>query len=122
MPHANANTRTIDINGDLVANVSNMSMEEQGKLEANSNGSLDVKRELIANVSNNGVSGVSRANISSSRTVEVYEGQDVILTFVTESYPPIRNQRWTTPPNVKNNNNNTVYQESYAANNCRLAR
>lgn len=117
MPQANANIKTIEINGARLVNISNMPLEEQGKLEASSISSLDVKGELIANVSGNAVNSLSSANVSSSSTVEVSEGQDVMLTFVTESYPPIRNQRWTT---LTNNNSNTVYQESYTASGCRL--
>lgn len=99
-------------------------MKAQGELETSiSSSSLEVNGELIANVSNNGmnVNGASSANISGSSIVKVYEGRDVMLTFVMEVYPPIRNQRWMTPTHVNNNNNNTVYQESYAANGCRLA-
>ncbi|XP_070772936.1 macrophage colony-stimulating factor 1 receptor 2 [Enoplosus armatus] len=116
---SNANTKTIEVNEDLVANFSSMPMELQGQQEANiSSGSLEVNGELIANVSTNRMdgNGASSANISSISTVEVYEGRDVMLTFVTEAYPPIRNQRWTTPTHINNCNNNTVYQESYAAN------
>uniref|UniRef100_A0A8C9YC19 receptor protein-tyrosine kinase n=1 Tax=Sander lucioperca TaxID=283035 RepID=A0A8C9YC19_SANLU len=47
-----------------------------------------------------GVSGdisvdISGANVSGSSIVEVYEGKDVMLTFVMEAYPPIRSHRWT---------------------------
>ncbi|KAM9348481.1 macrophage colony-stimulating factor 1 receptor 2 [Symphorus nematophorus] len=110
--HANANTKYTEVNGVLVANISGLHMEVP---EANIS-----SRELIANVSINrtDVSGVSGANISGSITMEVYEGQDVMLTFVMESYPPIRNQHWTTPTN-NNNTNDTAYQESYTANGCR---
>ncbi|XP_051250737.1 macrophage colony-stimulating factor 1 receptor 2 [Dicentrarchus labrax] len=115
MPHANANTKTIQAKGDLVVNLSSMLLEEQGELEANiSSGSLEVNRELIVNVSTKrlDVNGASSANVSGSSTVEVYEGRDVMLTFVIESYPPIRKQHWTTPAKI----NNTVYEESYTAN------
>lgn len=118
MGYANANTKTI---ADLVTNISSMPLEEQGELEANiSSRTLEVNRELIINVSTKRIDldGDSSANISGSSTVEVYEGQDVVLTFVMESYPPIRNHHWTTPTN---SNNNTVYQESYTANGYRLA-
>uniref|UniRef100_A0AAQ5ZNN5 receptor protein-tyrosine kinase n=1 Tax=Amphiprion ocellaris TaxID=80972 RepID=A0AAQ5ZNN5_AMPOC len=57
------------------------------------------------------------ANVS---RVEAYEGHDVTLTFVMEAYPPIRSQHWTTPEHITNDNN-TVYQESNAANGYRLA-
>lgn len=115
--HAKANTRAIKVNEDLVANISSMSMEVQGDLD-NSSTSQNMKREVIVNVSTKDLNGVSSANISGNSTVEVYEGRDVILTFETESYPPIANQRWTTPTSVIDN---TVYQESYIANGCRLA-
>lgn len=86
-------------------------------IEANHSRPLDMKTELIANVS----SGVHGHNISSCRTVEVDKGQDVVLTFVTESYPPLSNQSWTRPPKVNNNNYVTVYQESYSVKDTRLA-
>ncbi|XP_044078450.1 macrophage colony-stimulating factor 1 receptor 2 isoform X2 [Siniperca chuatsi] len=119
MQPANANTKTIEVNWDRLANISRMPIELQDELEANiSSSSLEVNGELIANVSTNGMggNGTSTANISGSSTVVVHEDQDVMLTFVTEAYPPIRNQRWTTPTHVNNGNNNMVYQESYAAN------
>ncbi|XP_067465187.1 macrophage colony-stimulating factor 1 receptor 2 [Thunnus thynnus] len=107
--------------GALVANISSMSLEVEGEIDTNiSNSSMEVmeaKRELVANVSTNRMelNGASNANISSSSRVEVYESQDVMLTFVMEAYPPIKNQRWMTPTHV-NNNNNTVYQERYTTN------
>lgn len=113
-----ADNKTIEVNGDLVANISSMPMALQGELETNSSSiSLQVNWELIANVSTNrmDVNGPGSANISGSRTVELYEGRDVTLTFVMEAYPPIRNQHWTTPTNVNIGNKNTVYQKSYAA-------
>lgn len=116
--NANANTRTIEINGDLVANISSMSVEMQGELEANRSSSLHIQRELTANVSTSGGNYLSNASISSNSTVELYEGRDVTLTFVVESYPPIRSQHWMVPPSI-NNNNDTVYQESYTATGCR---
>ncbi|XP_041656960.1 macrophage colony-stimulating factor 1 receptor 2 [Cheilinus undulatus] len=108
--NANANANITDISGDLVAN---LSMEHE-KLEANTSTSLPGStKELTANISTsrNYESGASSANISDSTTVEVYEGQDVTLTFVTEAYPPIRNLQWTTPLQ----DNNTAYKESYTA-------
>lgn len=114
MWHANTKTKLIEINGNLTANISRIS------LDASSNSSLDMQRELIANVSSNVVNGSNSANVSSSSTVEAYEGRDVILTFVTESYPPLQNQHWTTPANINNNNNVTVYQESFTDKGFRL--
>ncbi|XP_030294083.1 macrophage colony-stimulating factor 1 receptor 2-like isoform X1 [Sparus aurata] len=119
MQHANTNNKTTEVNEDLVANISSMPMKVQGQLEAKiSSGSLEVNKELIANVSTHKIdaNGDSRVNISGSGMVEVYEGQDVMLTFVIESYPPIMNQSWTTPTKVKDNYNNIVYQETYTAN------
>ncbi|XP_070712121.1 macrophage colony-stimulating factor 1 receptor 2 [Pempheris klunzingeri] len=116
LQQANTNTDNMEVNGDLFANVSSVPMEVQGELEANvSNGSLEENEELIANVSTNRVDGnwASRANMSDSSTVEVYEDRDVTLTFVIEAYPPIINQRWTTPTNL---NNSQSCQQSYAAN------
>ncbi|KAM7373802.1 hypothetical protein PAMP_006505 [Pampus punctatissimus] len=107
--HANANTRTMEVNGALLANVSSSSMEI---MEAN--------EELVANVSTNRMemNEASNANISGSSRVEAYEDRDVILTFVMNAYPPIRSHRWMIPTHV-NNNNNTVYQESYTSNGTR---
>ncbi|XP_068600093.1 macrophage colony-stimulating factor 1 receptor 2 [Brachionichthys hirsutus] len=118
MQLANAKTKYIYINGELVANISSMPTVVEEGLEAHFNsGSLEVKRQLLGKASTNrmDVNGVIRANISSSTIVEVYEGQDARLTFETKSYPPIRNMRWTTPTRV-NSKNNTVLQKSYTAN------
>ncbi|XP_028322117.1 macrophage colony-stimulating factor 1 receptor 2 [Gouania willdenowi] len=51
---------------------------------------------LIANISN---AEASRANVSSS-SVEVVEGEDLMMTFVIEAYPPIRSQQWTLPAHL----------------------
>lgn len=99
-------------------------MEVQRALDANiSSGSLEVNGEMVAIVRPNGTdaNSIIFANITGSSRVEVSEGQDVTLAFVIEAYPPISNQDWTTPTHVNNNNNNTVYQESYTANGFRLA-
>ncbi|KAM3869023.1 macrophage colony-stimulating factor 1 receptor 2 [Diretmus argenteus] len=77
---------------------------------------MEVNGELLANVSANRVEGNEHANISGVSRVEVYEGQNMKLTFAIEAYPPIIYQRWTTPTN---NNNYTTHQESYATNNHR---
>lgn len=114
----NANTRAKnkeirkEINERLSANSTSID------IEANRSGTLDMKMELIANVSTDGVQG---RNVSSSRTVEAYEGLDLILTFVTESYPPVSSQHWTKPTKVNNNGNVTMYQESYSIEDTRLA-
>nr|XP_046266474.1 macrophage colony-stimulating factor 1 receptor 2 [Scatophagus argus] len=113
----NAITKTTIASEGLVANISGMPMDTEGEPEDNiSSSSLEEKRELVANVSMNRMDGneARGANISGRSTVEVYEGRDVMLTLVTEAYPPVRDQRWTTPAII--NNNNMVYQESYTAN------
>uniref|UniRef100_A0A8C2WZ46 receptor protein-tyrosine kinase n=1 Tax=Cyclopterus lumpus TaxID=8103 RepID=A0A8C2WZ46_CYCLU len=103
LQQANTGTKTIAVH-EGPGNASNMLMKGQGELQANiSTHQLDVD-------------GDSSANISGSSTVEVHEGRDVTLTFVIEAYPPIRSQRWTTTTQAHKDNNNTVYQESYAAN------
>ncbi|XP_031172890.2 macrophage colony-stimulating factor 1 receptor 2-like isoform X2 [Sander lucioperca] len=128
LQRANANTKPTEINEDPMANVSRMLEEEQAELEANISSSLlAVNGEQTANFSadgmdvsgdiSGGVSGdisvdISGANVSGSSIVEVYEGKDVMLTFVMEAYPPIRSHRWTI---TTQNNEETVYQESYAA-------
>ncbi|KAI9522835.1 hypothetical protein NQZ68_033177 [Dissostichus eleginoides] len=61
------------------------------------------------------VNGTSSANTSGSSTLEVYEGRDVMLTFVMEAYPPIRSQHWTTTTLTNINNNVTGYKGSYGA-------
>lgn len=120
--HVNANTRTIEINGDLTANISSMSTDEQSKPGANSSSSKDSKLELIVNASTDATNNAGIANISSSSTVAAYEGSDVTLTFVIESYPPIRNHSWTTPTIVNDNtSSSTVHEESYTTTDYRLA-
>lgn len=107
--HANTKAKnkeiSKEIDGNLTANSTSID------IEANRSSKLHMKMELIANVSTD---GVHVNNISSSTTVEAYEGLDVILTFVTESYPPLNNQSWTKPTKVNNNNNVTMYQENYS--------
>ncbi|XP_068187204.1 macrophage colony-stimulating factor 1 receptor 2 isoform X2 [Antennarius striatus] len=106
LQHPNAKIKNIDINGELVYNISSMPMVQEG-LEANFNGrSLEVKR--IGKISTN---GVSRANISSSTTVEVDEGDNVWLEFSTKYYPAVRNARWMIPTHISNNI--TVFRQSY---------
>ncbi|KAL7390564.1 hypothetical protein ABVT39_023306 [Epinephelus coioides] len=116
---ANANAKNMEVNEKLVANVSSMLMEVKEELAAKvSSDSLEVNGELTANVNiRMDVNGDSSANISGSSTVEVYEGLDVMLTFVIEAYPPIGNWRWTTSTHF--NNNSTVYLESYVTNSYR---
>lgn len=82
---------------------------------------MAVNWDLVANVSTNRmeVNGDINANISSTNRVEVYEDQDVTLTFVMEAYPPLTSQGWMTSSHI--NNNNVVYQQSYTASGCRLA-
>uniref|UniRef100_A0A087YLN1 receptor protein-tyrosine kinase n=1 Tax=Poecilia formosa TaxID=48698 RepID=A0A087YLN1_POEFO len=46
----------------------------------------ELQRELVFNGSRG----------SGCRTVEVFEGGDLTLTFIMESYPPIRQHHWTT--------------------------
>ncbi|CAJ1063162.1 macrophage colony-stimulating factor 1 receptor 2-like [Xyrichtys novacula] len=92
----------VNANRDLLANVSVRSQEVNV-----------VANETFQMSRNNGTSGAT-ANVSF--TVEVFEGQDVTLSFVMEGYPPITELRWTTPSNVVNDNNNTVYQECYKVN------
>ncbi|TNM84402.1 hypothetical protein fugu_008580 [Takifugu bimaculatus] len=112
--HANTKAKnkeiSKEIDGNLTANSTSID------IEANRSSKLHMKMELIANVS---IDGVHVNNISSNTTVEAYEGLDVILTFVTESYPPLSNQSWTKPTKVNNNNNVTMYQENYSINDTR---
>lgn len=115
--HVNVDTRAIEIDGDLAANISSMSVDEQSKPEANSSSSKDSKLELIANVSTDATNNASIVNISSSSTVAAYEDRDVTLAFVIESYPPIRNHSWTTPTIVNDNtSSSTKHEESYTTN------
>ncbi|XP_071362235.1 macrophage colony-stimulating factor 1 receptor 2 isoform X2 [Trachinotus anak] len=115
MQHANANTRTKDVK-DLFANVNNMPVELQQEPGTDiSSGSLEVNGEMLVGPKGTYANGASNTSISGSRRVEVYEDQDVKLTFVMEAYPPIRNHNWTTPTHIKSHNN-TMYQESYTAN------
>ncbi|XP_040907253.1 macrophage colony-stimulating factor 1 receptor 2 [Toxotes jaculatrix] len=119
MQHVNANTRTTEVKEALHAYDSSMgrrmAMEVQQEQDTNiSSGSPEVNGEMIG-PNGTDVNKASSANVSSNSKVEVYKGQDVMLTFVIEAYPPIRNQNWTTPAHI-NNTKNTVYQESYTAN------
>ncbi|XP_053296784.1 macrophage colony-stimulating factor 1 receptor 2 [Pleuronectes platessa] len=111
--HANANTRTKAVEGDLFANVSSMPTKPDANI---SSGSLGVNGRKFANVSPNGthINDANNANTSSNSKVEVHEGRDVTLTFMIEAYPPIRDHDWTT--HITNDNNDTLYQESYSAN------
>ncbi|XP_072230619.1 macrophage colony-stimulating factor 1 receptor 2-like [Leuresthes tenuis] len=111
-----SNANIVEGNEDVFANISNMPVELKGELVANISRSHEVNGELIANVSTFGtdINGVSSTNISRNSRVEVHEGADITLTFVMEAYPPIRQHHWTTPTNI-NNDDSTVYQESYAA-------
>ncbi|KAF7642880.1 hypothetical protein LDENG_00249290 [Lucifuga dentata] len=102
--HANAkfNTRTMEDKAELVTNITTSTVAVHGEVFANvSKGRIEVK-------------GNDYANISGSSKVEVYEGQDVTLTFVMETYPPIIYHRWTTPTDL--NSSYTAYEESYTTN------
>ncbi|KAM4726473.1 macrophage colony-stimulating factor 1 receptor 2 isoform 2-T3 [Anableps anableps] len=74
--------------------------------------SEDQQRELVFNGSRRDRD--SSGNISSCRTVEVYKGGDLTLTFIMEAYPPIRQHHWTPPEHV-NNDGSSVYERSYTA-------
>ncbi|XP_047463799.1 macrophage colony-stimulating factor 1 receptor 2 isoform X2 [Mugil cephalus] len=102
---ANANTSTVGGNGNLLPNVSRKPTDVEEEIS---------RSTLFVNVSNKG-RDTNEANgaKSANRLVEVYEGKDMILTFVMDAYPPIRSQHWTTPPQL---NNTTVHQESYTVN------
>ncbi|KAM9846482.1 macrophage colony-stimulating factor 1 receptor 2 [Aulostomus maculatus] len=105
---ANGNTKTMEVKEILLANVSGWPMKEEGQPDANNNSSsMEESWDLFANVSTN-------ASISSHSRVEVYEGQDVTLTFVMEAYPPIRSQHWTTPTHI--NHQNAEYKQNYSIN------
>ncbi|XP_029956304.1 macrophage colony-stimulating factor 1 receptor 2-like isoform X1 [Salarias fasciatus] len=62
---------------------------------------------------NTSTDGAHSANFSSSRE-EAFEGQDVTLTFVIDSYPPVRNHSWKTPQHL-DVTNMTAHWESYTA-------
>uniref|UniRef100_A0A3Q1IJ69 receptor protein-tyrosine kinase n=1 Tax=Anabas testudineus TaxID=64144 RepID=A0A3Q1IJ69_ANATE len=112
-----SNPGTIEVDGNVFPITNSMPLE----IEANfSSGLLEINGELISNINSSRMDVIkfSGANISGSSRVEVYEGRDVMLTFVIEAYPPIRSQSWTTPAHVRNYNN-TVYQETYTANSYR---
>ncbi|XP_026166095.1 macrophage colony-stimulating factor 1 receptor 2 isoform X2 [Mastacembelus armatus] len=113
--NANVYTKTTEVNRGLLSGVRITPGKAQEELEANISGiSLEGKGEITANISSIRTN-VNITNISGTSRVEVYEGRDVTLTFVMEGYPLIRDQRWTRSPHV-NNDNNTVYQESYSVN------
>ncbi|KAM4619751.1 macrophage colony-stimulating factor 1 receptor 2 [Polymixia lowei] len=126
---ANVSTKTMEVSGELLANVSTKTMEVSGELLANvSTKTMEVSGELLANVSTNRteLNGAGHANVSGSimesimevyggvaSRVEVDEGRDVELRFVTEAYPPLLHQAWTTP------SQNTILQERYSTTNNR---
>uniref|UniRef100_A0A1A8N271 receptor protein-tyrosine kinase n=2 Tax=Nothobranchius pienaari TaxID=704102 RepID=A0A1A8N271_9TELE len=101
------------------ANSSCMPLEDWKTVAFNSSSSLRERGHLIASVSTNTtqVHSIGSANISGYSKVEVYEGEDVTLTFVMEAYPPIRRQHWRTPTHM--NKNTTVFRESFSTNGCR---
>lgn len=110
---------TIEIDRNLFPIVNSLPLE----VEANfSSRSLKVNGELISDISSSSmdVIGASGAIIRGRIRAEVYEGQDVMLTFVVKAYPPLRNQSWATPAHVRNYNS-TVFQETYTTNGYRLA-
>lgn len=102
--HANATTTTVEVE-DLSTNVSITSVEK----EPDANVSLGWTGDPTGSI-----------DVSGSSVVEVYENQDVTLTFRIEAYPPVRNQDWTTPTHI-NGNNHTVYREIYTDSDYRLA-
>ncbi|KAK5621205.1 Macrophage colony-stimulating factor 1 receptor 2 [Crenichthys baileyi] len=75
--------------------------------------------ELIFNVTGSKTDRESSVNISGCRTVEVYEGGDLTLTWIMEAYPPIRQHHWMTPEHVTNVGSSSVYERSYTAKGCR---
>lgn len=113
----NANTRA---ENKEISNETNESLSANHtsiNIEANRGGTGDMRMELIANVSND---GVQKKTIVSRRMVEAYEELDLTLTFVTESYPPVSNQRWIKATKVKTGTNTTMHQESYSVEDLRF--
>lgn len=115
MWNANARAKNKGTRKEIIKNL--IANSTSIDVEAKHSGTQDMKMELIANASTDGKHG---KNISGSQTVEAYEGFDLELTFVTESYPPVSYQHWTKPEKVNNNDNVTMYQESYSIKDTRL--
>ncbi|KAK2827898.1 hypothetical protein Q5P01_018932 [Channa striata] len=116
--HANANPSSKEVNGDLFPVVSSLPLQVQVDLDANFSSRLtEVNRLMVANISTSGMdlNRSSNVNISGTTRVELTEGRDVMLSFLIEAYPPIRDQHWITPAHVSNDNN-TVYEERYTVN------
>lgn len=113
MWNANARAKNNETRKETMENLSANSTS----IGVEASGTLDMKMEFTANVSTDGKRG---KNISGSWTVEAYEGFDLVLTFVTESYPAVSNQHWTKPEKVNNNSNVTKFQESYSIKDTRL--
>ncbi|XP_061595246.1 macrophage colony-stimulating factor 1 receptor 2 [Cololabis saira] len=117
-----ANTRTMLVAEDLMANASSSQVDVQGNQVENIS-SLEVKGKLIANVSTEetNVNGSRSINISDISRAEMYEGRDMTITFVIEAYPPIRNHYWTTPEHVHLDDYRYIaYQENYTAKGFRM--
>ncbi|PWA24628.1 hypothetical protein CCH79_00016149 [Gambusia affinis] len=96
-----ANTQ--QVSNDLPGNFSSEETTEEPAANV-SFGSEELQRELVFNGSRG----------SGCRTVEVFEGGDLTLTFILEAYPPITQHHWTTPEHV-NNDGSSVYERSYTA-------
>lgn len=77
---------------------------------ANSSSLGETTLKPIVNATLAAMNNASRANISGSSTVEVYEGHDVTLSFVFESYPPVN----------FSNSHSSVHVESYTTKNNRF--
>lgn len=67
--------------------------------EAGGGGDVNISTANVTELSSDSIEMDGALYANASR-VEVSEGHDVTLTFVTESYPPIRTHHWATPTHL----------------------
>ncbi|CAL8362120.1 unnamed protein product [Lota lota] len=61
---------------------------------------VQMTKKLVVDASTNRTFSSGGANgsaVAEASVVEVWEGRDVILSFLTEAYPPLRHHQWDTP-------------------------
>lgn len=102
------------------ANVSANGAEPFGRPLGNaSDNAATSEREVLANLSVD-TTAARRLNgsSSSSSTVDVLEGGDVMLSVTVEAYPPLTGLEWSSPTPA---NDSAAHTLSYAADGYRLA-
>ena len=79
-------------------------LQPVGQANASTAQTLVVEASANTTFSSGGTNGSTRVEAS---VVEVWEGRDVKLSFLTEAYPPLLHHQWDTPWL-----NDTLHQES----------